>query len=125
MIDHVSIGTHRLDEAIRFYSACFATLGYLLEHQTTSEAAFGPRGQSVFWLNPVSNEKAIIGESSHIALTAGTQEQVEQFHKVAMQHGGVTVRMPGKRPDISPNYFGTVVLDLDGHTIEVVHWSDD
>jgi catechol 2,3-dioxygenase-like lactoylglutathione lyase family enzyme len=64
-----------------------------------------------------------VGARAHIAVRADTQEKILRFHEVARQRGATTVRAPGERPDISPDYFGTVIRDLDGHTIEVVHWS--
>ena len=123
MIDHVSLGSRRFGDAIQFYSDCLAPLGYQLEHRTPEEAAFGPHGRWSFWLYPVSSAEEIVGARTHIAVSAETQEGIIQFHHRALQPGATTVRLPGGRPDISPDYFGTVIRDLDGHTIEVVHWS--
>jgi hypothetical protein len=52
---------------VSFYSACFSTLGYRLEHQTQDEAAFGVDGKWDFWLYPVASNHTIIGQSSHVA----------------------------------------------------------
>jgi predicted lactoylglutathione lyase len=51
------------------------------------------------------------------------REQIVKFHELALQRGGTTVRAPGGRPDIGPDYFGATSRDLDGHMIEVVHQS--
>lgn len=123
MIDHVSLGTRQFDKAITFYSACFAALGYRLEHQTKDEAAFGQNGMWDFWLYPVAGTEAIVGHRSHVAVTADSREKVRRFHETAMREGAIEVRPAGGRPEISPDYFGTVVRDPDGHTIEVVHWT--
>jgi catechol 2,3-dioxygenase-like lactoylglutathione lyase family enzyme len=123
MIDHVSLGSAKLEEAIQFYSDCFLPLGYQLEHRTPEEAAFGPHGKWTFWLYPVPSNEAVVGARSHVALSADTQEKIVRFHEVALRRGASTVRAPGGRRDISPDYFGTVIRDLDGHTIEVVCWS--
>jgi predicted lactoylglutathione lyase len=64
-----------------------------------------------------------VGARSHVAVSADTQEKIVKFHDAALQRGATTVRPPGGRSDISPDYFGTVIRDLDGHTIEVVYWS--
>jgi catechol 2,3-dioxygenase-like lactoylglutathione lyase family enzyme len=123
MIDHVSLGTRRFEDATAFYSACFAALGYRLEHKTHSEAAFGIDGKWDFWLYPVTTDEVVVGQRSHVAVTAGTREKVRQFLEVAIRAGATEVRPAGERPDISPDYFGTMIRDLDGHTVEVVHCS--
>lgn len=123
MIDHVSLGSHRFQEAVRFYQECFLPLGYRLERHTPEEAAFGPDGKSVFFLYPVAPGDAVAGARCHVAVSAETREKILEFHRRAVQRGAATLRAPGGRPDISPDYFGTVIRDLDGHTIEVVHWS--
>jgi hypothetical protein len=62
-----------------------------------------------------------VGARCHVAVSADTQNQIRKFHELAMKRGAISVPLPGERPDISPDYFGTVIRDLDGHTIEVVH----
>ena len=123
MIDHVSLGSHRFPEAIRFYSICFTLLGYSLEHRTDLEAAFGSPGHRHFWLYRVDGDAAIRGQRTHVAVSAMGKEKVHAFFDAALERGAVAVRQPGPRPDISPDYYGTVIKDLDGHTIEVVHWA--
>ncbi|MGA7445195.1 MAG: VOC family protein [Terriglobales bacterium] len=123
MIDHISLGSRRFEEAIRFYSDCLLPLGYQLSHRTPEEAAFGPGKNRIFWLYPVPASEAVVGARTHIAMSADAQEAIVKFHDVALHLGAATVRAPGGRPDISLSYFGTVIRDLDGHTIEVVHWS--
>jgi len=123
MIDHLSLGSRRFEDAIQFYSDCFSPLGYQLAHRTSAEAAFGPQGSRIFYLYPVTSDEPIAGARCHVAVTADTREQILKFHELVLQRGGITVRPPGGRPDISPEYFGTVIRDLDGHTIEVVHSS--
>jgi catechol 2,3-dioxygenase-like lactoylglutathione lyase family enzyme len=123
MLDHVSLGSRRFTEAIQFYSDCFGAIGYGLSHRTPDEAAFGPHGDKTFWLYPVVSTDAVVGERSHVAVSVDSREKIIKFHELALERGATTVRVPGKRPDISPDYFGTVIRDLDGHTIEVVHWS--
>lgn len=123
MIDHVSLGSRKFAAAVLFYADCFQPLGYRLEHSTPQEAAFGPDGKWIFWIYPVPSAEPVVGPRSHIAVTADTREQILKFHELAVARGATTVRAPGGRSDISPNYFGTVIHDLDGHTIEVVHWT--
>jgi catechol 2,3-dioxygenase-like lactoylglutathione lyase family enzyme len=123
MIDHVSLGTTRFDEAIAFYEKCFAVVGYSLRHREENEAAFGAGDQWDFWLYPVAGGESVVGARSHVAVAASSREEAERFVEVAVAAGAAVVRPAGERPDISPAYFGAVIRDLDGHTIEVVHWS--
>lgn len=123
MIDHVSLGTKHFDEAIAFYTSCLSTLGYRLEHRANDEAAFGIDGKWDLWLYPVTPEDSIIAARSHVAITANSPSDVVSFCDEATRRGAALVRPPGERPDVSPDYFGAVVHDLDGHTVEVVHLS--
>jgi catechol 2,3-dioxygenase-like lactoylglutathione lyase family enzyme len=122
MLDHVSLGSRRFEDAVEFYSACFLPLGYRLEHRTPQEAAFGLQGKWTFWLYPVGESEPVVGARCHVAVSADSKEKIIEFHEVAKRNGATTVRLPGGRPDISPDYFGAIIRDLDGHTIEVVHW---
>jgi catechol 2,3-dioxygenase-like lactoylglutathione lyase family enzyme len=122
MIDHVSLGTTKFEDAIRFYTACLAGLGYQLEHRSEKEAAFGADGKWDFWLYPVGPDESVIGAKSHVAITADSTDKVKLFLADAVREGATQVRPAAERPDVSPDYFGTVVRDLDGHTIEVVYW---
>jgi catechol 2,3-dioxygenase-like lactoylglutathione lyase family enzyme len=85
MIDHVSLGTRKFEDATAFYSACFAALGYRLEHKTHNEAAFGIDGKWAFWLYPVTTDEVVVGQRSHVAVTADTREKVRQFLEVAIR----------------------------------------
>jgi catechol 2,3-dioxygenase-like lactoylglutathione lyase family enzyme len=44
MIDHVSIGTRELSRATAFYNACFAPLGYCVQHQDAGQVIYGADG---------------------------------------------------------------------------------
>ncbi len=124
MLDHVSLGSRNLQNTVAFYSACFAPLGYNIQHSTPEEVAFGEEGCRTFWLYPVESEQSLSSPRSHIAIQAGSRERVHQFFEAALEHNIEVVRQPGFRPDISPAYFGAVVRDPDGHMIEVVYWSE-
>ena len=123
MLDHCSLGVRDLDRAQRFYGAALAPLGYRCLRALPDELAFGSDDAWAFWLYPVAAPEPIVGARAHVALAAPSPAAVEGFAAAVGALGATIVRPPGLRPDISPRYFGTVVRDLDGHTIEVVHWS--
>lgn len=118
MIDHLSIGTSDLRRAIRFYEPTFTSLGIALQHQTDAEVSFGPGSDRTFWLYPSAAAAPMPG--MHIAFAAPSREAVDHAHAVACAHGGTSVRVPGRRPEISEEYYGAIVLDPDGHKLELV-----
>lgn len=122
MIDHASLGTRQFDAAIDFYAHSLRTLGYDLQHRNEREAAFGTAQAWDFWLYPAAADEAINAARLHMAFRAPNREAVMAFHEVALSRGATSAVAPGERPDISPHYYGTVLIDLDGHRIEAVHW---
>jgi catechol 2,3-dioxygenase-like lactoylglutathione lyase family enzyme len=122
MIDHTSLGVRDYKRAVAFYTAALAPLGYALQRLKPDEAAFGTVQDWGFFLYPAAPEKNIIGERNHVAFRAASREAVADFNRIATGQGGKQVRPVGPRPDIGPEYFGTVLTDLDGHTLEAVFW---
>ena len=122
MIDHTSLGVRDYDRAIAFYTALLAPLGFSLQRRKDDEAAFGTTQDWGFFLYPAAAGKSIIGERNHVAFRAPDKDAVAAFNRVAVEQGGLQVRPVGPRPDISSEYFGTVVTDPDGHTLEAVFW---
>lgn len=122
MIDHTSLGVTDFDSAIAFYTACLAPLGYEPQRIRPEEAAFGTPESWGFFIYPATVGK-IVGERNHVAFRARGRDAVQAFHKMAVQKGATTVRAPGERPDIGPDYFGTILIDPDGHTLEAVYWA--
>lgn len=123
MIDHTSLGATDYDRAVAFYKTCLKTLGYDLQRLKPDEAAFGTPESWGFFLYPAAAGKTVVGERNHVAFNARSRGQVTAFHKEALANGAREVRPPGERPDISPEYFGTVITDPDGHTLEAVYWA--
>jgi catechol 2,3-dioxygenase-like lactoylglutathione lyase family enzyme len=120
MFDHLSVGVRDLADARRFYDAFFAPLGAGLVSATEAEAAYGPGGaSSQFYLYPVQGER-VSGLGTHIAFTADSREAVDAAYASALANGAVILRVAGAHPDISPDYYGTVLLDPDGNKLEVV-----
>ena len=119
MIDHVSLGTTRYADAVRFYSRVLAPLGLQLLRDTGSEAAFGTPERWCFFLYPVPAEEAVTARGLHVALAAPSRDAVAASHRTALAAAGSDIFTPRTRPDISETYFGAMFQDLDGHRIEV------
>ena len=71
---------------------------------------------ATFWIHEVS----LRSYKAHIAFTAQTREQVDEFYNLAMQAGATDNGKPGIRDIYHPHYYGAFVLDLDGYNIEAV-----
>jgi len=56
----------------------------------------------------------------HLAFRAERREQVDAFHRAALEAGGKDNGPPGLRPKYSASYYAAFVIDPDGHNIEVV-----
>jgi catechol 2,3-dioxygenase-like lactoylglutathione lyase family enzyme len=122
MIDHISLGVSSLDDAHQFYTRLFAPLGYSCQRRTEAEIAFGTEKNWAFWLYPTAPEDQRTGARAHTAIRADSEGAVRHAFDEAIASGGTPVRAPGDRPDISPLYFGAILRDADGHTIELTHW---
>ena len=122
MIDHTSLGVRDYDRAVAFYTHCLAPLGYAPQRVAPAEAAFGTAQDWGFFLYPAAPDKNIVADRQHVAFKAGSREAVAAFHRHAVENGATELRPVGPRPDIGPEYFGTVLTDPDGHMIEAVYW---
>jgi catechol 2,3-dioxygenase-like lactoylglutathione lyase family enzyme len=118
MIDHLSIGATNLDRSVRFYRDIFSPLGYALQHANDKEAAFGPGSDRTFWLYPAPSPVAMTG--MHLAFAAKSKDAVDAAFTAATSAGATVARPPGRRPEISEGYYGCIVLDPDGHRLEIV-----
>lgn len=56
----------------------------------------------------------------HLAFTARNREEVDAFHRAALQAGGKDNGGPGLRPQYSGTYYAAFVIGPDGHNIEAV-----
>ena len=122
MIDHVSIGSHDLSISVPFYTRCLTPLGYTIQHRDLSQVVWGADGHWSFCIYPADKGALLTGERTHFAFSARSEIAVQAFYDEAIGQEAHSLRSPGPRPDINPQYFGTMVNDLEGHTIEVVYW---
>jgi predicted lactoylglutathione lyase len=57
----------------------------------------------------------------HIAFVASSRELVDEFWRVGTAAGYRDDGEPGPRPQYSPEYYGSFLLDPDGNNVEVVN----
>lgn len=120
MIDHISLGTRRFDEAVDFYRIVLSGCNMELLRQLEHEAAFGTPERWTFFLNRVDAGMPATAVGTHVAFAAASRAQVQQVYDAALAAGAQSLFTPRERPDISPTYFGAMFSDMDGHRIEVL-----
>ena len=118
-IDHAKLPVSDLDASRSFYSAALAPFGYVIvwDEEPTLGYGLGDGGDDD---EPFALHR---GEPpnvrTHVAFTATTPEQVDDFYEAALAAGGRDNGAPGERP-YGRYYYAAFVLDPDGHNIEAV-----
>jgi len=120
MIHHVSLGTNNVARSRRFYDRVLKVLGLRLLKASDESADYGVSAVIFSLETPVDGEPASAGNGVHIAFDAGGRSTVDEFHRVALLHGGTDAGAPGLRSEYDPHYYGAFVLDPDGNKIEAV-----
>jgi catechol 2,3-dioxygenase-like lactoylglutathione lyase family enzyme len=116
MFDHIGFNVAALDRSRAFYLAALAPLGHILLAEGEGWAMIGRPGDGRLRIGAFGPAATPI----HIAWTAGSRAQVEQFHEAALAAGGRDNGGPGLRPAYGPTYYAAFVLDPDGHNVEAV-----
>ncbi|MGD8112219.1 VOC family protein [Vibrio sp. TRT 21S02] len=119
IINHVSVGVRDLNTAMSFYDALFASLNIKRSHTIDNVAAcYGE--QFEFWIGCPCSDKATSGNGSHIAFNAPSKASVDEFYRIAMQHGATCNGKPGLRAEYAEGYYAAYIIDLDGNKLEAV-----
>ena len=124
MIDHMGISVSDIARARRFYDAALGALGMSVQMEVTPEQTisggtalgYGKARENDFWIG--DNERP--GEGIHVALQAGSREEVDAFHARGLEAGGRDNGPPGLRPRYGPGYYAAFLHDPDGANIEAV-----
>lgn len=119
MFDHVKFGVTDFAASKAFYLHALAPLGVVVVAE--GEPSYGvelcvPGGTVSLCLFQTVQKPAHL----HIAFAAETRQQVDAFHRAALQAGGQDNGAPGLRPKYHANYYAAFVIDPDGHNIEAV-----
>ena len=119
MFDHIKFGVSDYAASKAFFLKALAPLGVAVVSE--GSPAYGielspPGGKSSLCICQTEEKPAHL----HFALTAENRQQVEGFHRAALEAGGKDNGAPGLRPHYHPNYYAAFVIGPDGHNIEVV-----
>jgi catechol 2,3-dioxygenase-like lactoylglutathione lyase family enzyme len=120
MIHHLSLGTNDLKRAQAFYDPVLAVLGMRRLTQDDKSLDYGVGTVLLSLETPVDGKPATPGNGVHVAFMAIDPAMVDEFYRVALEHGGSDDGAPGLRPEYNPHYYGAFVRDPDGNKIEAV-----
>ena len=113
-IDHLWLRTGDVAAVRRFYETVAPVVGITVAHNAPERVRFTDgRGSFTF----VAGEPT---EHVHLAFGVSGFDAVRRFHEVALAAGGRDNGAPGERPQYHPGYFGSFILDPDGHNLEAV-----
>lgn len=122
ILNHVSIGTNDFARATEFYDKVLVVIGArrILEHP--GAVAFGKMFPEFWVQTPIDGQSANPGNGIHFSFTANSKDEVDLFHKTALEAGGKDNGAPGPRPHYGEQYYGCFVIDPDGNKIEANFW---
>ena len=123
MFSHVMVGSNDIDRSKRFYDALLAVFG--AGNAIRNVAATGhvrlfyPHGGSTFCVSePINSEAATFANGGTVGFKCSSPEQVQQFHDVAVAHGGTSIESaPGLRESPMGAMHLAYVRDPDGNKI--------
>ena len=115
MFDHVTIRASDREASERFYETVLKTLEL---EQTYSGEHFAEWGD--FSLAQATGEKPVT-RRLHVGFVAPRNSNVDEFWRVGTEAGYRDDGEPGPRPQYSPDYYGSFLLDPDGNSAEAVH----
>lgn len=121
MIGYVTLGTNDLPRAVEYYDALFQSIGVgrFLEQENYFVAwAPAPEAPSLAVTIPFNKEPATVGNGVMVALYMESPEQVDAFHRKALELGGTNEGNPGFRPEGNTSgFYAGYFRDLDGNKL--------
>jgi catechol 2,3-dioxygenase-like lactoylglutathione lyase family enzyme len=117
MFDHVVFGVSDYQEAKAFFVKALAPLGVEVISEGTLGLELGrPDGHSSLCIRRIEEKATHL----HLAFTAQSRQQVQDFYRAALEAGAKDNGAPGLRLQYSGNYYAAFVIGPDGHNVEAV-----
>ena len=123
MFSHVMVGTNDIERSKRFYDAVLGILGAgeAVENKAgTGHARLFYRhdGGTFCVSEPINDDAATFANGGTIGFKCNSMEQVQQFHDVAVAHGGTSIEdAPGPRQGALGAMHLAYVRDPDGNKL--------
>ena len=117
MIGYVTIGTNDLDKASKFYDTLMAEINAarFMESDSFIAWATAPTAPALYVIKPYDGEAATVGNGTMVALLMESPEQVNSFHKKALELGATNEGDPG--PRLGGGFYAGYFRDLDGNKL--------
>ena len=116
MFDHLGMGVTDYEASKAFFLKALQPLGVAIVMEGQFGLGLGSNNKPSLWLTQVADKPTPL----HIAFTAASRRQVDEFHRAALAAGGKDNGAPGLRPHYHADYYGAFVIGPDGHNIEAV-----
>src|SRR6476660_5299362 len=118
MFDHLKSAVSHYDASQAFFLKALAPRGAAVvqEGPPTYCVELSSKGKASLCLYQTEEKPAHL----HLAFRAENRQQVEAFHRAAMEAGGKDNGAPALCPDYHANYYAAFVIGPDGHNIELV-----
>lgn len=124
--DHVAITcvASVFDAEIKFLNTALAPIGIKEQLRPMPLlSGLGHDGQRpTFFISGMAkgqpNEEPVT--RSHIAFSAPSRKEVDEFHRIAVAAGGQDYGAPGLRDHFGPGYYAAFIISPGGHNIEVI-----
>ena len=118
MFDHVKFGVSDYAASKAFFLKALEPVGI----------AAGAEGPPAYGVELFTKDKATLclfqtedrPAHLHLAFAAENRQQVQAFHRAALEAGAKDNGAPGLRPQYHANYYAAFVIGPDGHNIEMV-----
>lgn len=123
MFSHVMVGSNDIERSKKFYDAVLSILGLSepVQHEnlTGQTRLFYRHEGGTFCISePINGESATFANGGTIGFKCVSPEQVQQFHDVAIAHGGTAIEDP---PGVRESALGALhlgyVRDPDGNKL--------
>ena len=118
MFDHVKFGASDYSASRSFFIAALKPLGVtdVREWPPDGVELSQPKGTVSLCMYQTKEKPAHL----HLAFTAASRQQVQDFYRAALEAGGKDNGPPGLRPHYHASYYAAFVIGPDGHNIEAV-----
>ena len=114
VIDHVTLRVTDFEASKAFYSAVLAPLGHELGWED-------PAQRLAEWGDfSIAADGKPLTRDVHVAFAAKSRQEVDAFHRAALEAGYRDNGPPGERSVYHEGYYGAYVLDPDGNNVEAV-----
>lgn len=116
MFDHVVMNTSDYEASKAFFLKALEPIGIAVMSEGPDGIELSSDGMSSLCIRRIEQTPSHL----HLAFRAERREQVDAFHRAALDAGARDNGAPGIRPNYSGIYYAAFVIGPDGHNIEVM-----